>query len=65
MLIRIIKSPPAPLIDGFDVRGFHVERVYDVDVPLGRYLIVAEYAEPCDEQAHDNSKRRTTRRVPR
>ena len=65
MLIRIIKSPPAPLMDGFDVRGFHVEGMYDVDIALGRYLIVAEYAEPCDEQAHDNSKRRPIRRLPR
>ena len=65
MLIRITKSPPAPLMDGFDVRGFRVEGVYEVDVALGRYLIVAEYAEPCDEQALDDSKRRPTRKRPR
>jgi hypothetical protein len=47
------------------VRGFRVESVYDVDIALGRYLIVAEYAEPCDEQAHDNSKRRPIRKLPR
>ena len=53
MLIRIIKSLPAPLIDGFDVRGFHVDHVYDVDHPIGRYMILAGYAEPLDDKAHD------------
>jgi hypothetical protein len=65
MLIRIIRSLPAPLMDGFDVRGFRVEGIYDVDIRLGRYLIVAEYAEPSDDKAHDNSKQRRPRKVPR
>jgi hypothetical protein len=61
VLIRIIKFVPAPLMDGFDVRGFHVERIYDVDNRLGRYLIIAGYAEPSDDKAHDKSKPRRTR----
>jgi hypothetical protein len=57
MLIRIIKALPAPLMDGFDVSGFHDGRVYDVDTRLGRYLIVAGYAEPLDHRAWDKAKR--------
>ena len=56
MLIRIVKALPAPLMDGFDVRGFHVEQVYDVDARLGRSLTLAGYAEPLDETASDNTK---------
>jgi hypothetical protein len=56
MLIRIVKALPAPLMDGFDVRGFHVAQVYDVDARLGRYLTVAGYAEPLDQAASDHAK---------
>jgi hypothetical protein len=57
VLIRMIKRVPAPLMDGFDVRGFHLDRVYDVDHPVGRYLILAGYAEPLDNEAHDGPTR--------
>jgi hypothetical protein len=43
-------------MDGFDVRGFHVEQVYDVDARLGRYLTFAGYAEPLDQAASDHAK---------
>jgi hypothetical protein len=43
MLIRIVKALPAPLMDGFDVRGLDLEKVYDV-ARLGKYLVVAGYA---------------------
>jgi hypothetical protein len=56
MLIRIVKALPAPLMDGFDVRSFHVDQVYDVDARLGRYLTIAGYAEPLDESASDRAK---------
>jgi hypothetical protein len=56
VLIRIVKALPAPLMDGFDVRGFHVEQVYDVDARLARYLTVAGYAEPLDQAASDQAK---------
>ena len=53
MLIRIVKALPAPLMDGFDVRRFRVEQVYDVEPRLGRYLILAGYAEPVPESVND------------
>jgi hypothetical protein len=58
VLIRIVKALPAPLMDGFDVRGFEVDRVYDVENPLGRYLIIAGYAIGLNETVHDEPKRR-------
>jgi hypothetical protein len=61
VLIRIVKSLPAPLMDGFDVRGFHVEQMYDVESRLGRYLIVSGYAESLDETANDHDKTRRVR----
>jgi hypothetical protein len=45
MEIRITKTPPAPSMDGFDLRGLRVGGVYIVEDRLGRYLIRAQYAE--------------------
>jgi len=45
MRIRIIKLPPAPVMDGFDVAQFQLHDAYDVEARLGWYLIVAGYAE--------------------
>ena len=61
MLIRITKALPAPLMDGFDVRGFQLQQVYDVANPVGRYLIVAGYAAALDETAPDTRKTRKPR----
>jgi hypothetical protein len=44
MLIRMVKTPPAPLMDGFDVRHFRVGRVYTVEARLAHYLVIAGYA---------------------
>lgn len=44
MRIRIVRRLPAPLMDGFDVRGFSAGEEYDVEPRLGNYLIVAGYA---------------------
>lgn len=44
MRIRMVKAPPAPLMDGFDMRGLRVGQVYDVGNALARYLVVAGYA---------------------
>ena len=44
MRIRIIKQPPAPLLDGFDVRGLRAHQIYDVDIRVGNYLLIAGYA---------------------
>jgi hypothetical protein len=57
-LIRIVKALPAPLMDGFDVRGFELDRVYEVENPLGHYLIIAGYAIPLNETVHDKPRRR-------
>jgi len=51
--IRIVKTVPAPMMDGFDVRGFRAGEMYDVDSRLGRYLVVAGYAVPVDDRADD------------
>jgi len=45
MEVRIIKRPPAPQMDGFDVRALEVGRVYVVDERLGVYLVTSGYAE--------------------
>ena len=60
MLVRIIKALPAPLMDGFDVRGFFAGRVYEVESRVGRYLIVAGYAEPWSDTAREKPKPRRT-----
>jgi hypothetical protein len=54
MFIRLIKSLPAPLMDGFDLRRFHVDGVYEVDEILGRYLSTTGYA-TVEEKPDDNA----------
>ena len=44
MKIRIVKTPPAPKMDGFDLERFKLGKVYDVDSRLGQYLVMAGYA---------------------
>jgi hypothetical protein len=47
MTIRIVKLPPAPLIDGHDVRMYRnagIGAVYHADRVLAQYLIAAGYA---------------------
>jgi hypothetical protein len=49
MTIRLIKLPPAPLIDGYDLSAYRsaiVGGVYDADRALAQYLIAAGYAVP-------------------
>lgn len=48
--IRIVRAAPAPVMDGFDVRGMRSGRVYDVDARTGRYLILAGYAISADDE---------------
>jgi hypothetical protein len=62
VLIRIVRALPAPLMDGFDVRDFEVDRVYDVANSIGRYLIVAGYAIALPETVHDKRSRSRNRR---
>jgi len=49
MRIRIIKTPPAYVMDGFDVRGLRADRVYDVDPRMAKYLVMAAFAVRIDD----------------
>jgi hypothetical protein len=60
MRIRIIKSPPAPLMDGFDVRDMVAEQIRDVDSRTANYLVIAGYAvriRANDDHPHDRNRR--------
>ena len=64
MRIRITRPPPAPLMDGFDVGHFQFNRIYNVSDRLGRYMLVAGYAEPATrsvDRSHDRPARRHRR----
>jgi len=54
MRIRIVKTPPAYVIDGFDMRGLRADQTYDLDTRLAAYVVRAGYGIHAD----DNSKRR-------
>jgi len=59
MRIRIIKSPPAPIMDGFDVRDMVAEQIRDVDGPTANYLVIAGYGvriRANDNFAHDRNR---------
>jgi hypothetical protein len=60
MRIRIIKSPPAPLMDGFDVRNMVSDQIRDVDGRTANYLVIAGYAvriRANDDYPHDRNRR--------
>jgi hypothetical protein len=44
MRVRVLKTPPAYVIDGFDVRSLRSDHVYDLDTRMANYLVVAGYA---------------------
>ena len=46
MRIRITKTPPAPLMDGFDVRNLEAGQIHEVDRGTADYLMLAGYAVP-------------------
>src|SRR5205085_6813391 len=48
MQIRIIKKPPAPRMDGWDVSAFCVGQECEVESRIGNYLIIAGYAVPVE-----------------
>jgi len=56
MQIRIVKHLPAPMMDGFDVRGMSVEQTYDVDRRVGNYLIIAGYAVAVEDDDRELAK---------
>jgi hypothetical protein len=49
--IRIIKTPPALVMDGFDVRGMRAGHIYPVDGRMAYYLIIAGYALSADGES--------------
>jgi hypothetical protein len=60
MRIRIIKSPPAPLMDGFDVRNMVADQICDVDSRTANYLVIAGYGvriRANDDYPHDRNRR--------
>src|SRR3954463_2907154 len=63
MQIRIVKNPPAPRMDGWDVSGFCVGQEYEVESRIGNYLIIAGYAVRVERdgkpERHDSGAART------
>jgi hypothetical protein len=59
MRIRIIKSPPAPLMDGFDVRDMVEDQIREVDSRTANYLVIAGYGvriRANDDYPHDRNR---------
>jgi hypothetical protein len=59
MRIRVTKSPPAPLMDGFDVRNLVADQICDVDGRTATYLVIAGYAvriRAHDDYPHDRKR---------
>jgi hypothetical protein len=53
MRVRVLKTPPAYVIDGFDVRNLRADHVYDLDTRMANYLVMAGYAARAeDERSH-------------
>lgn len=44
MRIRITKTPPAPLMDGYDVRNMTAGQILELDGERANYLLMAGYA---------------------
>jgi hypothetical protein len=63
MQIRIVKNPPAPRMDGWDVSAFCVGQECEVESRIGNYLIVAGYAVRVERdgkpERHDSGASRT------
>jgi len=48
MRVRIVKTPPAYVIDGFEMRGLRAGGTYDLDTRLGSYVVRAGFAVAAD-----------------
>lgn len=57
MRVRVIKTPPAPMMDGFDVSCLRAEQIYDVDSRTGSYLVIAGYAVRADDDSETTKPR--------
>jgi hypothetical protein len=65
MQIRVIKTPPAPLMDGFDVRDIHAGYICDVDARTANYLVIAGYAVPAENAFEDDEYSEDVNRMAR
>lgn len=65
MRVRVTNAPPAPVMDGFDMRDLRPGRIYELDDRFARYLIVAGYAllEGRAETAERSRQRRKDKRL--
>jgi hypothetical protein len=65
MEVWIVRRPPAPSMDGFNMRGLEVGRVYEVDDRTAQYLIDSGYARTAEatkqDRANDKPKRERMR----
>jgi hypothetical protein len=50
MRIRIVKTPPAYVIDGFDMRGLRAGQTYELDARLANYVVMAGFGTGADEK---------------
>jgi hypothetical protein len=53
MRIRLLKTPPAHVVDGFDARSLRAGHIYDLDVRMASYLVIAGYAARAEDE-HSN-----------
>ena len=51
MRIRIVKTPPAYVIDGFEMRGLRAGGTYEVDTRLGNYVVRAGFGVTADDDS--------------
>ena len=50
MRVRVLKTPPAYVVDGFDVRSLRADHVYDLDTRMANYLVIAGYAARAEDE---------------
>ena len=65
MKVRVVKALPAPMMDGFAVGRFRSGRVYSVEPLLGRYLLLAGYAETVTRSRPRRARRLKAKRPSR
>jgi hypothetical protein len=50
MRVRLLKTPPAYVVDGFDVRSLRTDHIYDLDIRMANYLVIAGYAARAEDE---------------
>jgi hypothetical protein len=51
MRVRIVKTPPAYVIDGFEMRGLRAGGTYDLEPRLANYVVRAEFGVVADDNS--------------